>query len=307
MDFVTIGDNKFFHTIDFSARQIKRFYPDSKLYIYDWGFTAEQAKKLSDNGNTEVIDWKDKLKFEDVRERFLNIELEANFDHKKDWKYYVKRYVLNDADFVATREKRIENRARREYLLCQKPKCFLDCAKYIKNGITFLDGDAFLVNKIDELLEEDFDIGVTLRRAGEIERAKVMNVIRNLNSGVIFFKLDSRRMQIFIERWLKLIEERNDSLLEQTALDILVQEIGDNIYDKLYNTGYLELDKEQRVKIKILPCEKYNYNWVESGYDIKNNKILHLKSGRMSKNRYIRRLKKELMLQDKGITDVFSK
>ena len=149
MDFMTIGDKNFFYIIDFSAKQIKRFYHNSKLYIYDWGFTTGQVNKLLDNENTEIINWKDRLNFEIENEKFLNIA-RAHYQNK-DWKYYVKRYILRHEDFVAAKEKRLEYKARTEYLFCQKPVCISDCANYVKNGIIYLDGDAFLVNKIDGL------------------------------------------------------------------------------------------------------------------------------------------------------------
>ena len=45
INFITIGDKNFFHIIHFSLKQLMKFYPECKFYIYDWGFTQSQKNK----------------------------------------------------------------------------------------------------------------------------------------------------------------------------------------------------------------------------------------------------------------------
>ena len=64
---------------------------------------------------------------------------------------------------------------------------------------------------------------------------------------------------------------------------------------KLYISG-------SEIKVKILDCETYNYNWIEEGVDPNLNKVVHFKGGRHSGERFIE-LVKTLGL-DKEVTNV---
>jgi hypothetical protein len=55
VNFVTIGDSAFFKTILLSAKQVSKFYPESKFFIYDWGFNKEQKKEIRFLSNTKAI------------------------------------------------------------------------------------------------------------------------------------------------------------------------------------------------------------------------------------------------------------
>ena len=135
INFITIGDKNYFPLIHFSIKQIIKFYPTSKLFIYDWGFTTSQKKKISTYPNTILIDWTDKL---DRENGYKSIRITRHM--KNRLKHLKKRFVdLN-----------------------QKPFCMLDCAKRIKENLIFFDGDAILINPIDEIFEDNYDIGLTV-------------------------------------------------------------------------------------------------------------------------------------------------
>ena len=61
INFISIGDKKFFSFIHFSIKQVIKFYPTAKFYIYDWGFTQSQCYKIKSYSNTCLIDWKGKI------------------------------------------------------------------------------------------------------------------------------------------------------------------------------------------------------------------------------------------------------
>ncbi len=256
INFITIGDKNFFHMIHFSIKQLMKFYPNCKFYIYDWGFTPFQKETIKSYPITILIEWTDKINKEIGKETIITS---------------YKGYTPN------------KDVRTHEYLLNQKPFCMFDCAKRINNNLIFLDGDATLINKIDEILEDNFDLGVTLRRKDEIEKAKKMGIIGAVNSGVIFFKLDSKRLQLFIEAWINEIKTTKTVWLEQAALNNLIQRDNQGIFNRFYNDGVIKLSNIE-IKVKTFPCELYNFYQIEEGYSDKVVKILHFK-GRWKKHR----------------------
>lgn len=284
MNFVTIGDKNFFRTIIFSVRQVKKLYPESKFYIYDWGFTDKQIDKINNHNNTTIIRWE--KKFID-----LNIQFN-NFFQKLGVVYGINnikgliRYIIK----TKSRDNYL-NFIKREMKFANKLFCLLDICKKSKENFIFLDGDAFLINRIDELFNMDFDIGVTLRRKREINLEK--GNCMGLNAGVIIFKGGAKN-RTFLDFWKSQMLRTNECFVEQTSLTRIIEKIDKNIFDNYYNEGALTLS-DQKIKIKIFPCEVYNYNWIEEGFNKEKNKILHFKGGRHSKEKF-NNLIKELEL-----------
>ncbi len=248
LNFVTIGENDYFPILNFSIKQIMKFYPNSKFFIYDWGFTPSQRKEIQSYPITYLIDWNKKLDRESGYQA-LPMRFEGfnpNFDNRKE-----------------------------TYLYMQKPYCILDCAKRINKNLIFIDGDAFLINRIDEVLNEDFEIGVTMFPKGRIERYKKIDFILVLSSGVLFFKLKSKKMQFFIIEWIKEMKQIYRMCLEQTALTLLLGKNNPDLFKKHYNEEVINLS-DREYKIKILPYDIYNLFILTNGYDAQKVKILHL-------------------------------
>ena len=55
LNFILIGDKNFFLLISYSIKLLIKFYPDSKFFIYDWGFTEAQKKILNSLPNLILI------------------------------------------------------------------------------------------------------------------------------------------------------------------------------------------------------------------------------------------------------------
>lgn len=265
--FLTIGDKKYFDTILISAKQAKKIYPDSRFFIYDWGFTPEQIISLKKNTNVEIVKW-----------NILRLELSLIIR----WAYAMVRGRLLGNKFMASlqpiRNIKIEN------LYVNKVFCFLDYIKRFGGNFIFLDGDAFIINSFDELLKQDFDICVTLRRKSEINLG--IGGCSALNAGVIFFLGGTEKNKEFINLWIKKINKTEERWIEQTALSRMLLDANPTIFDDFYKETILNADNGN-VKIKILPCEIYNYNWIEEGLDRNKVKIVHLKSGRHKKENLI--------------------
>ncbi len=248
INFMTIGDNHFFPFVNYSIKKILKFYPNSKFYIYDWGFKERQKKILKSYPITEIICWVEKL------------------DRKAGYKQIIRNYEGFDP--------KIDYR-RKEYLWIQKPKCILDCAKRIKENLFYIDGDAFLLNPIDEIFNYDFDIGVTIYLPDMVEEWRKRGVSGNLNAGIIFFKTKSELIQLFIQAWIKEIKITKVWLIEQNSLNNIIERNNKDIYNKYYNEGYIDI-MDKKIKVMTFPWEIYNYHLVENGFDPSQINIIHL-------------------------------
>ncbi len=262
INFITIGDKDFFPLIHFSIKQVLKFYPTSKLFIYDWGFTPSQKKKISTYPNTILIDWTDKLERENEYKRIR------------------------------------DQMTKGQYFLTQKPVCMLDCAKRVKKNLIFFDGDAILINPIDEIFEDNYDIGLTVNVKFLIlnkylPKGRFVRM-RGVNSGIIFFKLNSKPMQIFIQEWINEIKTyKGVIMIEQNSLFNLIIERNRELLNKEYNIGIIKL-ANLKYRIKILPSSIYNYPFDGRWYNDKKVKFLHLIS---MKRHYPQNLSKSLIIR----------
>lgn len=250
INFMTIGDKDYFPILNFSIKQIMRIYPNSKFYIYDWGFTTSQRKRILKYPITILIDWNDKIK------------------RNSEYKSLPKEFEGYNPTFDAR---------KLTYLFMQKPYCILDCAKRVKKNLFFIDADAFLINKIDEIFSWDFEIGITMFPKNRIQRYKKINFIVVLSSGVIFFKIKSEKMQFFINEWIKEMHRSYRWCIEQTALTLLLEKNNPTLFDDYYNSEVVTLSNIE-FKVKILPYDIYNLFILTREFNPKEVKILHLAS-----------------------------
>ncbi len=263
LNFMTIGDKNYFPIINYALKKLALFYPTCKFFIYDWGFTTEQKNILYSYPITVLIDWKD------------------NLDKQNGYKEVISKYYGYNPD---------GDIRKHEYMLMQKPHCMLDCSKRIKENLIFIDGDATLINPINELFEDGFDIGVTINSYVDIERAAKMGIKSPLNSGVLFFTTHSKKIQLFIQEWIDQIKITRRVWIEQTALSLLIEKHNPDIFKKCKKNGNIKINNID-INIRILLFERYNFYKLEKGFDLNKTKIIHLK-GRIPKlNRVIRKFK----------------
>lgn len=269
INFMTIGGDKFYKFIKFSANQLYKLYPKSMFYVYDWDFTKRQIETLHWNfPNVKVIQWQDFLNKENGY-KIITEEFEG--------------YFPQNIDVLSQRKK--------EYLFREKAICISDCAKRIDENLIFLDGDAFLINKIDEIIEDNFDIGITLRDKDEIEKGNKLGTIGDINVGVLFFMMSSDDMQLFMKKWIDEINKSKRCWIEQSTLNLMLKEQIPDLYDEDYNTGNYYLNNSV-FKIKTFPCRFYNLYRMDDGFDLERTKILHFK-GRM-REEYVKELVKKM-------------
>jgi len=287
LSFLTIGDDAFFDSIQISVHQAQRFHPQAAFYIYDWGLTDSQRAELDAASNVEaIVDWTDRFVelpvIDEVDWGVVMQEVEAKRPSgslRARLKKVLSKYVLfREQHWKSWEEKgKSQRESERNYL--QKPFCILDCLERAKSRLVYLDGDAFLVSDIDQLLERNFDIGVTLRREHEIRRGR--NNCQVLNAGVLFFNRSPDRTRAFLNAWIEKMKMTHEYLIEQTALTRLIAESNPQIFGDYYNQGTV-IREGDSIQVITLPCDRYNFNWIEEGVNPQKTKVVHFKGGRHS-------------------------
>jgi hypothetical protein len=148
-----------------------------------------------------------------------------------------------------------------------KPEMVKFCLSEYNDLIVYLDGDAQLIDNIDEVNTDDYDVGVTLRAPSELSsewHREHFEVVKYVNAGVIFFQ-NTEATKRFIDLWTVLTEKVGN---DQKALNSLTCP---EYYPKEYSIINLN-----GVRVKYFPCRKYNYYYFEEGL-IPGAKVYHFK------------------------------
>ncbi|MCS3672007.1 hypothetical protein GGQ21_002677 [Salinibacter ruber] len=291
LSFLTIGDDDFFDSIQISVHQARRFHPQASFYIYDWGLTDAQRAELNAASNVEaIIDWTDRFVdlpvIDEVDWAIVMQEVEAKRPSGSllnRLKKVISKYVLFREQHWKSLDEKGESQKQSERNYIQKPFCILDCLERAESRLIYLDGDAFLLSNIEDLLDRSFDIGVTLRREHEIRRGR--NNCQVLNAGVLFFNGSPDKTRAFLDAWIDQMGQTCEYLIEQTALTRLIDQSSPQIFNDYFNQGTISLGEED-IRVLTLPCDRYNFNWIEEGVDLETTKVVHFKGGRHSNDRF---------------------
>lgn len=262
VSFVTAGDANYYRTIVLSVRQIASLYPAAEVYVYDFGLADTQVETLQRQHRANVIPWS-----------FVPLVVNSSA-------------FLCGARGVALRMLKpnwIAKQVAKENILANKVLCFSHFLDNYGGDFVFLDGDAMLTQALDEVLaQSDFHIGVTLRRLEEISLKR--GRCQAINSGVLFFLGGTETNQAFVRAWAARMQRTREYLVEQSALTRLLVEFDAEAFagyfrDTTVHAGQLT------IKVRVLPCEIYNFNWIEEEINLERIKVLHLKSGRFRDRR----------------------
>lgn len=249
------------------ANMIERLYPNSTFFIYDGGLDKESREGLSSISNTKIIGWKEEADFssnigstEDILAK-LETKIKENtyFDHilRKVFKYDYKY-----SDII-----------RWDFYMRQKPLSILDLTYKVDGNIFWMDDDAVIISRIDNMFDYEFDIGVTIVSDYSIRRYGGSPV----NAGVLVFNTSSNVIQKFVNRWLKTIDSFELSThREQNAIESILLESNEDIFNEYYNSGTITIDSSE-IKIRVFPRRIYNHSHFINGIYPSENKILHLK------------------------------
>lgn len=125
--------------------------------------------------------------------------------------------------------------------ISSKPSIILDALDKIDadNYVAWLDADTIIWNRIDEITNLDFDIGVTVRRP------KTQENDQPINAGVIFIK-NSQEAHEFVKRWeMHCNKSHSDQVELNKICNVTSEDIGKTIF-------------KNNIKIHVFPCDIYN-------------------------------------------------
>jgi len=148
-----------------------------------------------------------------------------------------------------------------------KPALVKHCMNKYNDLIVYIDGDAQLCDNIDEVHGNDYDIGVTLRNALEMDNEwyrEHFEIVKYLNAGVVFLN-PTKAAHKFVDNWQKITEKVGN---DQMALNDLACP---NHYPEINSIHTIH-----GVRVKYFPCEKYNYYYFNDKF-VPDIKIMHFK------------------------------
>lgn len=140
-----------------------------------------------------------------------------------------------------------------------KPAIIKDAIERIPYNahLVWLDADVLIKEKIDEIVTDDYDIGVTLRK--KTKRSKMLG---SINAGVLFFNKTPNTLA-FLEEWGELSLKRGGD-------QVVLNELCDFPIEKVFHIIYCN-----SLRIKSFPCEVYNNFYFETKQQ--KAKIFHYK------------------------------
>jgi hypothetical protein len=140
-----------------------------------------------------------------------------------------------------------------------KPHIILDALNSIDDNeyLVWLDADALIVDSIDEI-QEDYDIGVTVRQPKAIENTMP------INAGIVFIRKTPAAID-FVKKWISLSDQ---DVSDQPPLNRLASVVCADIGSTVIRDN---------TKVKVYPCSVYN-NFYFAKKNKPGIKIKHYKS-----------------------------
>lgn len=295
VSFFLIADENFKTPIEKSLNLLKQLYPKSTIYLYDWGLEPETASAFKkQHPLLEIIDWRARMQARrknltppfkrELTNMILSHEL---LFHKNKIKKTLVYFYLR---FFNTQ--RLKKRIDFENIIIEKLHAAVDCSKRAgKHFVMWLDADAFLTQRIDELIDPKYDFYLTNRRASEIRLTE--NNCSALNTGVMVWGPNERARTKFLSFWADEAEKCREYIRDQTSFVRIVQPYAGSALEKDNSSFNMNIDKNTSLAFKIVPCEIYNFNWIEellnSGIspDKSSPKVLHFKGARHYEDQFL--------------------
>ena len=281
--FVFFGTDDYHFLIRKNIELLRRLYPKADVLVYDWGDKFGHPSCSSFPSDVEVINWSgrivDTMGLLDALGETTRFELAKAFNSRDQAsfrrrfnKFFLKRYPKSSPS------RRILGQAMRyENLLLHKCYALGDCARRVgERRFFFLDADAYLVERLDDLYEGDPDIIMPM-----IERKKQnweQNNCHALSDGIMGFGADVKVRTAFLDAWYKSLDSNIETLRVIASLSRMVKSRDTNSHVlEDWKLATVDFDGVP-VRIRTIPNHIYNsvLNYEYDGGDLSAVKVLHL-------------------------------
>jgi hypothetical protein len=162
-----------------------------------------------------------------------------------------------------------------------KPELILKTMYTTDMPIAWIDGDATLIDSIDEVFEDDsYDVGITVRPPRKNKKTHY------INAGVLFFK-NRIESKLFLEDWIDAMppmpdldtefKPKNYSDQQTLEEELLLPNIEGPLWDQIGSVHTVH-----GARVKLFPCATYNNFWcMKAPVQPPNGaKIIHFKGHR---------------------------
>lgn len=283
--FMLAGDKNYATSLTLCVQAIHKLYPTATTRVYDWGLLPEQRASIAAiSQNVQLIDWATQVPTPQPYRSYPSTFRHALLEHytfipagtKAPHKLLLRWLHSIRLRKFLTRQLWLEN------MFIEKIRVIKDAHQAVGHAnLVFLDADALLVNTVDELLDDKADITVTVRRPQEVSWQP--NRVQVVNAGVIFFGQNSANRAALIDAWYAEAITCKEYLTEQSGLS-RVAALGCNDFTNPPTTPQPVTLNGTNVTMRYVPCETYNFNWVEQLTEkpelADSVKILHFKGAR---------------------------
>ncbi len=235
--FVVMGTLKYYPLLTMNLELIRAQYPDAAILVYDWGgpdfkphFIYPGSLVSDPKGQITVIDWGYRIQDTSALEADLtpaqrvDVAIKFNARFQRTLGQRIRKKILKLAPNSLLAKPMITAGLRFENMLMQKIPCMQDASSRVGAGrMVFLDADAFLLQRFDELLiRADYDVAVTLieKPCFDLDKCAIVN------SGVIFFGPKQTKRDLFLAAWHQASLTCREWLKEQTALARMLESAG---------------------------------------------------------------------------------
>jgi len=296
ISFVIASDENFADWIPISIEQIRKFYPKAIVWLIDLeSHGCEKIKAISKASGLRYVFWDINSKKnwpQIVEHQTIKTIPQKAYGIGVPWKTkLINKYILGNPKYHLNDLEKINDYQKLLKIYCQKPFFIQHVRERQKGKIVFLDADAFLINSISYVFDNEFDIGVTIRRKDELDFS--IENCQILNSGVIFLGENEFKTMRFLKDWAENVKiSKEVYCIEQTVLSRMLYRSIDEAYIDNGFERLIQLSDSSEAKVRSFPCEELNFNWLIEDIDNEKVRVLHFKGGRHQGVRALKNAKK---------------
>ncbi|HEY7241848.1 MAG TPA: hypothetical protein VH600_21940 [Burkholderiales bacterium] len=273
IDFICMANEGYARWIELCVRAIERRQPGSAIHLYDLSEAVDSALRRQFEGHGAVrythfppTAWKSPAWVETLDFDFVW----PLWDLRESIKFYGRklRILLGGArheNWMLDKAAHTLKTRRMLRLYAQKPYVIARTLRASPNNLVFIDADAIVLKRLDEVFDLDFDMALTAEAPQDVvvgpwppectERPSYPHIA--INVGVMFVR-HSPRMHPLLDAWIREMETVQHLSIEQTALAHLIYRLAPDFYQGHYRAHTLGLDGGEAT-VMALPMPRYNF------------------------------------------------